>query len=72
MLGATPRDGAPRTLVDFTAQRLGRLTLVRNLLDRLPDTRVDAPLPELPKLKGKLHREHYDVLKPIEDFPVEE
>jgi hypothetical protein len=33
---------------------------------------VDAPLPELPKLKGKLHREHYDVLKPIEDFPVEE
>lgn len=72
MLRATHREGAPWTLVDFNDQRLGRLTLVRNLLDRLPDTRVDAPLPELPKLKGKLHREHYDVLKPIEDFPVEE
>ena len=72
MLRATHREAAPWTLVDFNDQRLGRLTLVRNLLDRLPDTRVDAPLPELPKLKGKLHREHYDVLKPIEDFPVEE
>jgi hypothetical protein len=71
MLRATHREAAPWTLVDFNDQRLGRLTLVRNLLDRLPDTRVDAPLPELPKLKGKLHREHYDV-KPIEDFPVED
>lgn len=72
MLRATHREAAPWTLVDFNDQRLGRLTLVRNLLDRLPDTRVDAPLPELPKLKGKLHREHYDVLKPIEEFPVED
>lgn len=72
MLKATHTEDAPWTLVDFNDQRLGRLTLVRNLLDRLPDTRVDAPLPELPKLKGKLHREHYDVLKPIEDFPVKE
>ena len=53
MLRATHREAAPWTLVDFNDQRLGRLTLVRNLLDRLPDTRVDAPLPELPKLKGK-------------------
>ena len=72
MLRATHRDGAPWTLVDFNDQKRGRLGLIRNLLDRLPDTRVDEPELALPPLKGKLHREHYDVLKPIEDFPVEE
>ena len=72
MLRATHRDAAPWTLVDFNDQRLGRLSLVRNLLDRLPDTRVDEPVLDLPKLKGKLHVEHYDVLRPIEDFPVKD
>ena len=36
---------APWTLVDFNDQRRGRLTLIRDLLDRLPDTKVqDAPI----------------------------
>ncbi|KAF1013900.1 MAG: Polyphosphate:ADP phosphotransferase [Stenotrophomonas maltophilia] len=72
MLRATHREQAPWTLVDFNDQRRGRLTLLRNLLDRLPDTRVDAPVLALPKLKGEMHHERYDVLKPIEAFPVEE
>ena len=70
MLRATHRDAAPWTLVDFDEQKRGRLTLIRNLLDRLPDTHVDEPIPELPPLKGKLHEEHFGVLKPIEPFPV--
>jgi len=69
MLRATHRDGAPWTLVDFNDQKRGRLALIRNLLDRLPDTRVDDPIPELPPLKGKLHQERYGVLKPINVGP---
>jgi polyphosphate kinase 2 len=42
MLSATHTDFAPWTLVDFNDQALGRLTLLRDLLDRLPDT--DLPL----------------------------
>jgi hypothetical protein len=34
-----PTPMRPWTLVDFNDQRLGRLTLLRDLLDRLPDTR---------------------------------
>ena len=67
MLKATHTRHAPWTLVDFNDQRIGRLTLIRDLLDRLPDTHVDEALPELPKLKGKLHREHYGLLEPIPD-----
>ncbi|MFC7301405.1 polyphosphate kinase 2 [Cognatiluteimonas weifangensis] len=65
MLAATHTAYAPWTLVDFNDQKRGRLTLIRNLLDRLPDTRVppDAvaftPLPEAPL------RERYGVLQPI-------
>jgi hypothetical protein len=36
-----PHAHAPWTLVDFNDQRLGRLTLIRDLLDRLPDTHVE-------------------------------
>jgi len=71
MLQATHRTHAPWTLVDFNDQRTGRLTLVRDLLDRLPDTHVDEALPELPKLKGKLHREHYALLKPLDVLPID-
>jgi len=68
MLRATHNDDAPWTLVDFNDQKRGRLGLIRNLLDRLPDTRVDEPVLALPPLKGKLHKEHFGVLKPIEAF----
>jgi polyphosphate kinase 2 len=42
MLEATHTKQAPWTLVDFNDQRRGRLTLIRHLLDRLPD----HPVPE--------------------------
>ncbi|NIJ67949.1 polyphosphate kinase 2 [Xanthomonas sp. 60] len=71
MLEATHRPHAPWTLVDFNNQRRGRLTLVRDLLDRLPDTHVDEALPPLPPLEGPLHQEHFGVLKPIKRYRLE-
>ncbi|MDQ3040062.1 MAG: polyphosphate kinase 2 [Pseudomonadota bacterium] len=70
MLKATHSEAAPWTLVDFNDQKLGRLTLIRDLLDRLPDTAIDAPAVELPALAGKLAKERYSVLKPIRPFKV--
>jgi len=72
MLAATHSDWAPWTLVDFNDQKRGRLTLIRDLLDRLPDTHVEpAPL-DFPDLVHEPHSETYSVLQPIGDYPVEE
>ncbi|MES2857766.1 MAG: polyphosphate kinase 2 [Pseudomonadota bacterium] len=68
MLQATHREFAPWTLVDFNDQKRGRLSLVRDLLDRLPDTRIDSPKPELPALPGKPLKEKFGPLKPIPAF----
>ncbi|QNN45895.1 polyphosphate kinase 2 [Thermomonas brevis] len=68
MLKATHTGFAPWTLVDFNDQKLGRLTLIRDLLDRLPDTRIDAPDIVLPALPGKPAKERYGALKPIPGF----
>ena len=70
MLAATHTDFAPWTLVDFNDQPLGRLTLLRDLLDRVPDT--ELPLAEIawPTLDHEPREEHYGVLKPIANFPV--
>jgi polyphosphate kinase 2 len=68
MLKATHTSFAPWTLLDFNDQKLGRLTLVRDLLDRLPDTRIDAPDIVLPALPGKPAKERYGALKPIPGF----
>jgi polyphosphate kinase 2 len=65
MLKATHTTHAPWTLVDFNDQKRGRLTLLRNLLDRLPDTQVEVPAPEFPTVPGKPAKERYGVLKPI-------
>jgi polyphosphate kinase len=65
MLKATHTKHAPWTLVDFNDQKLGRLTLVRNLLDRLPDTHVDVPDLVLPPLGHEPMAETYGGLKPI-------
>jgi polyphosphate kinase 2 len=72
MLSATDTDFAPWTLVDFNDQPVGRLTLLRDLLDRMPDT--DLPLADIPwpPLKHKPHKEHYSVLKPIPMFQIPE
>ncbi len=65
MLQATHTHHAPWTLVDFNDQRIGRLTLVRDLLDRLPDTEVPGEPLGLPPLKAKPRKERYGKLKPI-------
>ena len=68
MLAATHTDFAPWTLVDFNDQPLGRLTLLRDLLDRVPDT--DLPLADIPwpALGHAPHKEHYGVLQPIPNY----
>ena len=53
MLKATHTTFAPWTLVDFNDQKRGRLTLIRDLLDRLPDTSVPEKKISLPPLAGK-------------------
>ena len=68
MLEATHTAHAPWTLVDFNDQKRGRLTLLRDLLDRLPDTAINSPALVLPPLAGKPARESYGVLKPIPPF----
>ena len=68
MLAATHTKAAPWTLVDFNDQRLGRLTLIRDLLHRLPDTAVpDEPF-EFPALGHEPSEEHYAALKPIAPY----
>jgi polyphosphate kinase 2 len=68
MLKATHTKFAPWTLVDFNDQKVGRLTLIRNLLDRLPDTKVPETKIVLPPLDGKPQKERYGALKPIASF----
>jgi polyphosphate kinase len=71
MLAATHTDFAPWTLVDFNDQPLGRLTLLRNLLDRVPDT--ELPLADIPwpPLDHEPLKERYGVLRPISNYRVE-
>ena len=71
MLAATHTDNAPWTLVDFNDQKRGRLTLIRDLLDRLPDTHIKPPAIEFPELDGALQAESYGVLEPIKDYPLD-
>jgi polyphosphate kinase 2 len=68
MLRATHTEFAPWTLVDFNDQKIGRLTLIRNLLDRVPDTRIEEPTLELPPLEGTPRRERYSALKPLPSY----
>ena len=68
MLAATHSKAVPWTLVDFNDQRRGRLTLLRDLLDRLPDTSLpDEPF-EFPPLGHEPSKESYAALKPIADY----
>ena len=68
MLKATHTAEAPWTLVDFNDQRSGRLTLIRDLLDRLPDTQIPEAAFELPALEAKPRKERYSALKPIKPY----
>jgi polyphosphate kinase 2 len=70
MLKATHKRDAPWTLVNFNDQRRGRLTLIRDLLDRLPDTRCQEEKIDWPLLGHEPLEEKFEALKPIGDFPV--
>ena len=68
MLKVTSTRHAPWTLVDFNDQKRGRLTLIRDLLDRLPDTAVpDVPAP-FPPLTHEALSEEFGVVQPIKNF----
>ena len=70
MLEATHTKHAPWTLVDFNDQRRGRLTLIRHLLDHLPDTAVPPEPIDFPPLPSAPQRERYKgPLKPIKPWP---
>ena len=68
MLAVTHTTEAPWTLVDFNDQRRGRLTLIRDLLDRLPDTHVEPEAIELAPLGHDPSVEGYTVLKPLAPY----
>ena len=65
MLEATHTKHAPWTLVDFNDQRRGRITLIRHLLDALPDHKVPETPLEFPPLTTVPLTERFKGLKPI-------
>jgi polyphosphate kinase 2 len=66
MLKATHTTHAPWTLVDFNDQRRGRLTLIRHLLDGLPDLAVQEQAMVFPPLDAEPLKEQFNGgLKPI-------
>ena len=72
MFEATHTAHAPWTVVDFNDQKHGRLTLIRDLLDRLPDTQVPDEELDWPELGHEPLEEDFDRLKPIPPYPLEE
>jgi polyphosphate kinase len=71
MLEATHTRYAPWTLVDFNDQKRGRLTLIRHLLDHLPDTAVPPEKIEFPPLAGLPRKESFKgPLEPIKPIQV--
>ena len=70
MLATTHTGFAPWTLVDFNDQKIGRLTLLRDLLDRVPDSELPLDNIPWPPLAHHASKERYGVLKPIADYPV--
>jgi polyphosphate kinase 2 len=71
MLEVTHTRYAPWTLVDFNDQRLGRLTLIRHLLDHLPDTEVAEQKIDFPPLPAKPRQEKFTgPVKPIAGVKV--
>jgi polyphosphate kinase 2 len=59
MLKATHNKHTPWTLVDFNDQRRGRLTLISDLLARVPDRHVPLPTIKFPPLHGKPMKEKF-------------
>ena len=66
MLEATHSMHAPWTLVDFNDQRRGRLSLIRHLLDAIPEHAVPEVVVELPPLGHEPLKERFkSECKPI-------
>lgn len=66
MLKATHHKKTPWVLVDFNDQRRGRLTLIRHLLDHIPEREVPQTVVKFPPLDHKPLREKFGTpLKPI-------
>ena len=66
MLEATHTEHAPWTLVDFNDQKRGRLTLIRHLLDRVPDVEVPEETFAFPPLAHEALKEEFrGPLRPI-------
>ena len=66
MFEATHTPEAPWTVVDFNSQKRGRLNLIRDLLDRLPDTAVRSPKVVMAPLPGEPAVERFTgPVKPI-------
>jgi len=59
MLRATHTKHAPWTLVDFNDQRRGRLTMIRHLLDAIPEHEVPETLVEFPPLGHEPLKERF-------------
>ena len=72
MFAATHTDHAPWTVVDFNDQKHGRLTLIRNLLDRLPDTQVPPEPLDWPELGHAPLEVEHGMIAPISPFPLED
>jgi polyphosphate kinase 2 len=68
MFEATHTDHAPWTVVDFNDQALGRLTLLRDLLDRVPDTRLPLPQIDWPALDGPPRKERFAAIRPLKKY----
>ena len=71
MLKATHTEHAPWTLVDFNDQKRGRLTLIHDLLKRLPDTCVPESTLDFPSLERQPRKERFGVLQPIVGYDGE-
>jgi polyphosphate kinase 2 len=66
MFRATHTRHAPWAVVDFNDQKRGRLTLIRHLLDRVPDTHIAVAPLNLPRLAGRPKRERFSTrVRPI-------
>jgi polyphosphate kinase len=69
MLEATHTRHAPWTLVSFNDQRRGRLTLIRHLLDQMPDSALPEPQIDFPILGTSPNRERFGgPFKPIKSL----
>ena len=72
MFAASHTGYAPWTVVDYNDQKRGRLTLIDNLLQRLPDTRVPEEKIAWPKVGHEPLEEEFKLIQPIADFDRDE